>query len=185
MAEYVCIVKGKTTRNNQPETSQKTQYMKHAYLLLALPLAFFAAQPLFDAPVIGHPHPHGQEMVMAHMPPPALAPWAAGRFDGFREERMDNKAMNTVHFDAARAALRLTTLRMARQATLEAGANDADMDLDFQLRYGLADLGANAGGADADINTDFAADQVVDARIGKMDNTLADAEINAQFEAAK
>jgi hypothetical protein len=196
--------KGKQTSNQQ---QFKPKYMKHAYLLLALPMAFFAAQPLFDAPVAGHPFHHGQDMI-AHMPPPALAPWMAGRFDGLREERMDDKAMHTVHFNAARAELMMTTMRMARQAQANLGTQDADMDLDFQLQYGLADLGANTGKADgdiatdfsvdnqlsdlrndavadADINADFAADQVAEARIGTMDNTVADAEINAQFNAAK
>jgi hypothetical protein len=181
--------------------------MKHAYILLALPMAMFATQPMFDAP-LPHPHFHDHDMAFGHMPPPELSPWMHGHMDGFREERMDKQAQHTVHFDAARAELKLATMRMARQAVVDAGANDETVDLDFQLQYGLADLGNSASRADADIhvdfsvdnqlsdlridaladadiNADFVAEQVTEARMGKIDNTLADAEINAQFEALK
>lgn len=185
----------------------KTQYMKHAFLHYALPLAFVAALPLLDAMDASHPHPHGQGLAMHQAPPPALTPWESVKMDGFREEKMNDMPARTVHFDAARAELKMTTMHMAREAVVNAGVNDEDMDLAFNLEFGLADLSTNSAGSDADISTDFSLDNELadlsadnsgaDADIDNafsLENkladlgsstALADAEINAQFATGK
>lgn len=181
--------------------------MKHAFLHYALPLAFVAALPLLDAMDANHPHPHGKEMSFHQAPPPALAPWESVKMDGFREEKMNDMPARTVHFDAARAALKMTTMHMAREAVVNAGANDEDMDLAFNLEFSLADLSSNNESSDADISADFSLDNELadlsadsagsDADIDNAfslenkfadlgsNTALADAEINAQFATGK
>jgi hypothetical protein len=143
--------------------------MKHTFLLLALPLAALATLPLLHTPEAEHPHPHGQEILVHHLVASDMKPMES------REQ--------VYHFNAARAELNLATTNMAREAVVNAGANDEDMDLAFNLENGLADLTVNSTGSDADINNDFSLEHELSDLSGN--TAAADAEINAQFLAGK
>jgi|GEM_PF-4631689 len=143
--------------------------MKHTFLLLALPLAALAALPFLHTPEAEHPHPHGQEVSVHHLVAPESKPLEAHE--------------NSFHYGAARSELRLTTTNMVREAADNAGVNDEDMDLAFNLENGLADLTVNSTDSDADINNDFSLEYELSDLSGN--TAAADAEIHAQFLAGK
>jgi hypothetical protein len=173
--------------------------MKQLFFLLALPFAVWSAQPLFDGPELrSDRHPdHG--MAYRHIP-------SADMHAAMFTEAGAQDVHARVHaFHAEAAQVRLTSLQMAKAAQANAGANDEDMDIQFNLEYGLSDLTAAHAVADSDLNADFnldnnlsdfsaytaMADESIDAsfavgqsatvRLSKTDAGTADQEINANF----
>ena len=179
--------------------------MKQFFFLLALPFAFWTAQPLFDGPELRNDrHPeHG--MAIHHTPPPALMPQEFLHAAMAREAKSLDLPVRAHAYHEEAAQLHLTTLQMAKTAISMAGANDDDMDLSFNLEYGLSDLTVNKASADDDmgadfnlehglsdfsgytpnadeqISSDFAGEQAMTVKISLSEATASDLEIGQQF----